>query len=285
MTLIELIVAVAIMMILTSMALPLAAMRVRREKERHLRAALDEIRHAIDQYKDHADKNEFGPLKVGTEGYPESLEILVEGVKIAQPARQEGEIFAQDPARSDDQHLREWGKRSIAGRSEIHILGQSERVRCLHYQLREGSRWDTILGVVMRLAGKPASSSRAAAFYADRFLIVVSIVGILVSMAIPIYQKSLIRTKEGVLRQNLFSLRTQIDEYTYDRQKAPQTLQDLVTGYLRAVPVDPMTGASDKWITVMENSMRTVSQNEPGIFGVHSGSDQKSLEGTLYADW
>ena len=131
-----------------------------------------------------------------------------------------------------------------------------------------------------------AAFVRRLGFTLIEILIVVSIVGILVSMAIPIYQKSLIRTKESVLRNNLFSLRTQIDEYTYNMQKAPQTLQDLVTeGYLRAVPVDPMTGTNDKWITVMEDSMRTVSQNEPGIFDVHSGSDKKSLEGTPYAEW
>jgi general secretion pathway protein G len=117
-------------------------------------------------------------------------------------------------------------------------------------------------------------------------LIVVSIIGILVSIAIPIYQKSLIRTKESVLRNNLFSIRTQIDEYTYNMQKAPQSLQDLVTeGYLRAVPVDPMIGTNDKWVTVMEDSTRTVNQTEPGIFDVHSGSDKKSLEGTPYAEW
>src|SRR5580704_11319402 len=112
MTLIELIVAVAIMMILTSMALPLAAMRVRREKERRLRAALDEIRHAIDQYKDHADKNEFGPLKVGTEGYPETLEILAEGVKIANQPDKKVKFLRKIPI-DPMTNTREWGKRSM----------------------------------------------------------------------------------------------------------------------------------------------------------------------------
>jgi general secretion pathway protein G len=71
-------------------------------------------------------------------------------------------------------------------------------------------------------------------------MIVMTIVGILVSMAIPIYQKSVIRARESVLRQNLFTLRTVIDEYTYDKTKAPQSLDDLVReGYLRQVPIDP----------------------------------------------
>ena len=117
-------------------------------------------------------------------------------------------------------------------------------------------------------------------------LIVVSIIGILVSIAIPIYQKSLIRTKESVLRNNLFTLRTVIDNYTYDKQKAPQALQDLVTeGYLREVPYDPIVGSNQNWKIDMEDALRSVSQTEPGIFDVKSASDAKSLEGTAYSDW
>lgn len=117
-------------------------------------------------------------------------------------------------------------------------------------------------------------------------LIVVSIIGILVSIAVPIYQKSIMRTKESVLRNNLFTIRTVLDEYTYDKQKAPQSLQDLVTeGYLRDVPADPMTGTNQSWKVEMEDSLRSVSQTEPGIFDIRSGSDKKSLEGTPYSDW
>ncbi len=73
-----------------------------------------------------------------------------------------------------------------------------------------------------------------------------AIISILISVAIPIYNRSIIRSKESVLKNNLFTLRTVLDEYTYDKQKAPQTLDDLVSaGYLRTIPVDPMTGDSD----------------------------------------
>jgi general secretion pathway protein G len=117
-------------------------------------------------------------------------------------------------------------------------------------------------------------------------LIVMSIVGILVSMAIPIYTKSILRTKESVLRSNLFTLRTVIDEYTYDKQKAPQTLEDLVReGYLREVPYDPITGRNDTWQVIMEDAGGAVNQMEPGIFDIRSGSDQMSLEGTAYSEW
>src|SRR5437660_9468508 len=74
-------------------------------------------------------------------------------------------------------------------------------------------------------------------------IIVMAIISILLSIAVPLYQKSLLRTKESLLKNNLFTLRTVIDEYTFDKQKAPQTLQDLVSqGYLRAVPIAPITG-------------------------------------------
>jgi general secretion pathway protein G len=116
-------------------------------------------------------------------------------------------------------------------------------------------------------------------------MIVMAIISIVVATALPIYQKSVIRAKESVLRQNLFTLRVVIDEYTYDKTKAPQSLQDLVSeGYLRQVPIDPMTGQAD-WEVVMEDSLTSVNQTEPGIFDVRSKSDKRSLEGTPYNEW
>jgi general secretion pathway protein G len=117
-------------------------------------------------------------------------------------------------------------------------------------------------------------------------MIVMAIITILVGMAVPIYQKSILRAKESVLRNNLFTMRTQVDEFTYDKQKAPQTLQELVSeGYLRSVPVDPITGSADSWKIIMEDASSTASQAQPGIFDVRSGSPKMSLEGTPYAEW
>ena len=127
---------------------------------------------------------------------------------------------------------------------------------------------------------------RRLGFTLIELMIVMAIVSIIISIAVPLYQKSIIRSKESVLRNNLFTLRTVIDEYTYDKQKAPQALQDLVTeGYLRAVPTDPITNSDSSWRVIQEDPMSAASQNEPGIWDVRSGSDQKSLEGTPYADW
>jgi general secretion pathway protein G len=117
-------------------------------------------------------------------------------------------------------------------------------------------------------------------------LIVMAVITILVSMAVPFYQKSIMRSKESVLKNNLFTLRTVIDEYTFDKQKAPQQLEDLVQeGYLRTIPVDPITASDTTWKVVMEDAVSSVNQTEPGIFDVRSGSDKMSLEGTPYAEW
>ncbi len=117
-------------------------------------------------------------------------------------------------------------------------------------------------------------------------MIVMAIIVILIAVAVPFYQKAIIRAKESVLHNNLFAMRSAIDEYTYDKQKAPQNLQDLVTeGYLRDVPKDPITGSTDSWKIIMEDAGQAVNSTEPGIFDVRSGSSGKSLDGTSYADW
>ena len=117
-------------------------------------------------------------------------------------------------------------------------------------------------------------------------MVVLTIMVVLITMAIPIYSNTIRRSKEAVLRQNLFTLRTVIDNYTYDKMKAPQQLEDLVTeGYLRAVPVDPMTGVNDTWRVIMEDMGQSVDQSMPGVFDVRSGSEKTGLDGTPYSDW
>ena len=117
-------------------------------------------------------------------------------------------------------------------------------------------------------------------------VVVITIVVILITMAIPIYNNTIKRSRETVLKQNLFTLRTVIDNYTFDKQKAPQSLQDLVSeGYLRTVPNDPMTGSNQTWRTIQEDAVQSVNQTEPGIFDVKSGSDKIGLDGTPYAEW
>ena len=117
-------------------------------------------------------------------------------------------------------------------------------------------------------------------------MVVMAIISVLLAIAVPIYQKSITRAKESVLRNNIFTLRSMIDEYTIDKQKAPEALQDLVTdGYLRQIPQDPMTNSADTWRIIMEDSPVGGSTSSPGIFDVRSGSDKAALDGTNYSDW
>ena len=117
-------------------------------------------------------------------------------------------------------------------------------------------------------------------------MIVLTIIITVISVAVPLYQKAIIRSKEAVLKQNLFTLRTLIDEYTFDKEKAPQALQDVVTeGYLRELPVDPFTKKRDTWKVEIEDALRSVDQKEPGIIDVHSGSNLTALDGSKYSDW
>jgi len=116
-------------------------------------------------------------------------------------------------------------------------------------------------------------------------VVVISMVLILLAIALPMYNQSIIRARETTLKQNLATLNKVIDQYTLDKQKAPQSLQDLVSaGYLKAVPYD-ITGSRDTWVLEQEDSLKSIDQTQPGIVGVHSGSDQTASDGTAYSSW
>ncbi len=117
-------------------------------------------------------------------------------------------------------------------------------------------------------------------------MIVISIILILISTAIPIYQQSIVRAREAVLSQNLFTLRSVIDQYTLDKQKAPQSLEDIVqAGYLKQIPIDPITNSRDTWQTEQEDYLQSVDQSQPGITNVHSGAQGVGSNGVAYAEW
>jgi general secretion pathway protein G len=119
-------------------------------------------------------------------------------------------------------------------------------------------------------------------------MIVISIILILVSVALPAYNQSIARARESVLKQNLFTLRSVISQYTLDKQKAPQSLDDLVTaGYLKQLPMDPTTGKNDTWVPDQEDNtvMSIDEQDQGGIIDVHSGSSGVGSDGTPYNTW
>jgi general secretion pathway protein G len=117
-------------------------------------------------------------------------------------------------------------------------------------------------------------------------MIVISLILILVSISIPVYNQSILRAKESVLKQDLFQMRSLISQYTLDKQKAPTSLDDLVqAGYIKQIPTDPMTGSNSSWTVDQEDSLMSVDQQDPGISDVHSGASQVSSDGTAYSTW
>ena len=117
-------------------------------------------------------------------------------------------------------------------------------------------------------------------------MIVMTIIGILASIAIPSYIRSVQKAKEAVLREDLHTLRTAIDSYTVDKEKAPQSLDDLVqAGYLKAIPNDPMTSRNDTWITSESDTMTDINETQGGMDDVHSGSEGLASDGTTYNTW
>jgi general secretion pathway protein G len=95
-----------------------------------------------------------------------------------------------------------------------------------------------------------------------------------------------VQARESVLKEDLYTLRNAIDQYTQDKAKAPQDLNDIVSaGYLRVLPRDPFTNSNTSWQTVQEDVLESVDQTAPGITDVHSGSNATSTEGTAYSSW
>jgi len=127
-------------------------------------------------------------------------------------------------------------------------------------------------------------TKRSAGFTLLEMMIVVVIMGILMSIALPIYNQSLLRAREAVLRQDLFTLRNLISQYTLDKQKAPQSLDDLVPAYLKQIPKDPMTGEAN-WEVVQEDVLLSIDQQDPGISDVKSASSMTASDGTAYSTW
>jgi len=126
---------------------------------------------------------------------------------------------------------------------------------------------------------------RERGFTLIEMMIVISLMLMLISIALPVYNRSVLATKESVLKQDLFALRNVIDQYKMDKKKAPQTLDDLVSaGYFRKLPIDPFTHQAD-WVVKMEDADNAVDPQELGIDDVNSASQLTSSQGTPYSEW
>ena len=131
-----------------------------------------------------------------------------------------------------------------------------------------------------------ASRNNQAGFTLVELMIVMAIIGVLLAVAIPSYVGAVRQAREAVLKEDLHVMRSAIDSYTADKQKAPQSLDDLVSeGYLKEIPVDPMTRTKDSWQTTTSDTLTSVDQTDPGINDVHSGSQEQGTDGQPYSAW
>ncbi|MGQ9496297.1 MAG: type II secretion system protein [Thermoanaerobaculaceae bacterium] len=131
---------------------------------------------------------------------------------------------------------------------------------------------------------------RERGFTLIELIIVVTIIGILAAIAVPAMRTAPIRAKEAALRADLYTLRSCIDQFHGDRGRWPTSLEELVSmGYLRRLPVDPITGSADTWVVIYAEATGEETEKEQeagqGIIDVRSGSDGVALDGTHYADW
>lgn len=126
---------------------------------------------------------------------------------------------------------------------------------------------------------------RQSGFTLVELIIVMAIIAILVAVAAPMYSTSVVRAREAALQQDLRTMRQAIDQFTMDKTRAPQSLDELVSsGYMRTIPVDPFTKNPD-WEVVMEDTLMSIDQTQPGISDVRSSSPQIALDGTAYNTW
>src|SRR5258707_7146467 len=131
------------------------------------------------------------------------------------------------------------------------------------------------------MIGPSNSKRQQRGFTLIEMIIVCAMISILLGVMVPVYKIHVLHANEAVLKQDLFNMRQAIDQYTQDKSKAPQALEDIVTaGYLHAIPKDPFTHAADTWQTEQEDVLTSIDQTKPGISGVNIGSVVSSCDGT-----
>ena len=125
-----------------------------------------------------------------------------------------------------------------------------------------------------------------AGFTLVELMIVMAIIGVLAVVAIPSYVGAIRQAREAVLKEDLHVLRNAIDSFTADKQKGPASLDELIQdGYLKRIPVDPMTRSASTWTTDTSDALHSLDQTDPGIDDVHSGSPEQGSDGQPYSSW
>jgi general secretion pathway protein G len=143
-----------------------------------------------------------------------------------------------------------------------------------------------VSGVRGRGVQDGAGARRSSGFTLIELLVVVAIIGIIVTVASGQYQRSILKAKEAVLKEDLYIMRTAISQYFADKGKYPADLRALVDdSYLKAVPVDPITGSSETWVTEASQADEQDISQEPGISDVRSGAQGQAIDGSMFSEW
>lgn len=275
-TLIEVVVTLALIGLLASMAAPLTETLVRRGKEQELRNALYQIRDAIDAYKRAFDAG-YIEKSLNSSGYPPNLKVLVEGVRDVRSAK--GAKFYFYAASRAIRWCRPNGMTKGLGRARLRQFGS------------EPARWR---GRVRRLLPRPGQGPqrhrlsrvvnlmrREKGFTLLELMVVMAIIATLMTIALPRYFNSLEASKETTLRQSLSAMREALDHFYGDTGRYPDSIEQLIEQrYLRNAPLDPITERKDLWVLIAPPDGVA-----GGVADIKSGATGRARDGSQYSEW